>query len=98
MSCPLCQRSDIPEEMMQKHHLQTRRKDKQDTQFLCKDCHKTIHGLFTNTQLRGLQLGVNTVEGLLENEQIQKALVFIRKQTPGSFMRMREARTRRKRR
>jgi hypothetical protein len=96
-ACPLCGRSDIPDDLMQKHHLKTRRKDNKTTELICVDCHKTIHGLFTNTQLRDSRLGLDTAEGILENEKFQNALTFIRKQTAGTYVRMREARTRRKR-
>ncbi len=95
MICPLCQRDGAP---MEAHHLQTRRKDKKATEDICKECHKTVHGLFTQRELRDSRTGLDTVEGLLANEQFQKALVFIRKLTPGASMQMREAKTRRRRR
>jgi 5-methylcytosine-specific restriction enzyme A len=96
-TCPLCDRPDIPDDLMQRHHLKTYRKDKRDTELVCVDCHKTIHGLWTNTQLRDSRLNLDTVEGILSNEKFQNALTFIRKQTAGTYVRMREARTRRKR-
>lgn len=92
--CPLCQREDV---FMEDHHLQTRRKDKDDVQSICRECHKTIHGLFTQRDLRNSDLGLDTVEGLLANERFQKALTHIKKLAPGAMMRMREARTRRRR-
>jgi hypothetical protein len=97
MNCPLCERTGIPDELMQNHHLKTRRKDSKSTESLCADCHKAVHGLFTNTQLRDSRLNLDSVEGLLEDERVQKALVFIKKQTPGTYMRMRESRNRRRR-
>jgi len=83
---------------MQRHHLRTRRKDKTATKKVCVDCHKTIHGLFAQSELRDPGLGLDTVEGLLENERLQKAVAYIAKQPAGSFMRMKESRHRRRKR
>jgi hypothetical protein len=94
--CPLCTRSEIPEDLMQRHHLKTKRKDKEAIGLICRECHKQIHGLFTNTQLRDDRLDLNTLEGLLENPDFQKALVFIRKQKPGSHMKIKESRTKKR--
>lgn len=80
---------------MEKHHLQTRRESKA-TEQLCRECHKSLHGLFSNQQLRDPQLGLDTLEGLLANEPMQKAVTFIRERVkPGEFMRMRESKHRR---
>jgi hypothetical protein len=80
---------------MQRHHLWTRRKSKTSTERICRECHKTVHGLFSHKQLRDSQSGLNSLEGLLENEQFQKALAFIRRVPPGEYMRMKQARGRR---
>lgn len=96
-SCPLCER-EVSKGYLERHHLRTRRTDKDDTEFICRDCHKTIHGLFSNTLLRDPRSNLDSLEGLLANEQFRSALAFIRKTPPGSYMRMRESRQRRKRR
>lgn len=83
---------------MERHHLQTRRKDKDDVEQICRACHRTIHGLFTQRELRDVRLGLDSVEGLLTNQQFVKALGYIKKTFPGTQIRMREARTRRRRR
>ncbi len=93
--CTLCEREGVA---FERHHLQTRRKDRHDTQEICAECHKAIHGLFTQRELRDSRLGLDTIEGLLGNERFQKALTFIKKVPPGSAMRMRQAKTRRRRR
>jgi len=90
LECPLCDRA-CPDNWLEDHHLKTRRKDKHDTKLMCKDCHKTIHGLFSNRALRDKRTGLDTIEGLLENPRFQAALVFIKKLTPGTFMKMRRA-------
>lgn len=95
MHCPLCCREDVK---LESHHLQTRRNDKVNTEKICVECHKTIHGLFTHQQLRDSRLGLDFVEGLLENEIFAKALTFIKKIAPGTYMPMKQAKTRRKNR
>jgi len=82
---------------MTEHHLKTRRVDKDDTAMLCRECHKTVHGLFDNKELRDSSRGLDTVEGLLADPLIRKALSHIRKLPPGQFMRMYRAGRRKKR-
>ena len=93
-SCPLCERDGAK---MERHHLQTKRKDKADVEEICRECHKTIHGLFSQRELRDGRLGLDSVDGLLANERMQKAITFIKKLAPGSTMPMRQATTRRRR-
>lgn len=81
---------------MEDHHLRTRREGEEVAQ-ICRECHKTIHGLFKHRELRDERTGLATVEGLRENDRFAKALTFIRKVSPGEFMRMRESRARRRR-
>jgi len=76
---------------MEKHHLKTKRVDKKNTELVCRECHKTIHSLFSNTELRNPMLGLDTSEGLLANERMQKAIKFIKKLPPGEFMRTKES-------
>lgn len=95
MQCPLCLREGVK---FESHHLQTRRKDKADTKDICVECHKTIHGLFSNTQLRDDNSGLGTVEGLIENEEFAKALKFIKKVPPGAHMSMKSSKSKRRKR
>ena len=85
--CPLCER-DCPRGMMQKHHLQTRKVDRFDTELICADCHGHIHAFFGN---RHIAAELATIEALQAHEGFAKALSFIRKQAPGSRVRVREA-------
>lgn len=93
--CPLCEREDV---MLESHHLETRRKDRDAIKEICVECHKTIHGLFTNTELRNSACNVDSIDGLLANERFNKALSFIKRVTPGTSVTMRQARSRRNRR
>jgi flagellar biosynthesis regulator FlbT len=87
--CPLCKR-ECPPWLMEKHHLKTRRKS-EETKEICRECHKTIHGLFSNRMLRDEELGLDTVDGLLQNKRFYKAVRFIRKLEPGETMQMNDS-------
>jgi len=80
MLCPLCTR-DLPS--LEAHHLKTRRKDRGDVERVCRDCHAQIHALFSNTELRDPRLELDTIEGLLGNERMTKAIAFVRRQPVG---------------
>jgi flagellar biosynthesis regulator FlbT len=80
-----------PDRLMQRHHLETRR-ESDETEEICRECHKTIHGLFSNTMLRNPKLNLNSIEGLMSNERFYKAVKFIRKLEPGDTMQMRDSR------
>lgn len=95
MVCPLCER-DVPS--LEDHHLKTRRKDKSDTKGLCQACHRQIHALFTNTELRDERLGLDTVEGLLADERMMRAVRYIRKQPPEAKVTTRQSKRTRGRR
>jgi flagellar biosynthesis regulator FlbT len=79
--------------MMQRHHLQTRKRDRHDTELICSDCHKHIHAFFENRQVAK---ELNTIDALLANEEFGRALSFIRKQAPGSRTRVKTTRRRRR--
>lgn len=93
--CPLCKRRGAP---MEKHHLKTKRKDRNGIESICRECHKTIHSLYSNTEIRDPKRGLDSVEGLLLAEEFSKALRFIKKITPGAFMRSRSANSKGRRR
>ena len=92
MQCPLCKREGVH---LEAHHLKTRRVDRFDTVDICVECHKTIHGLFTNPDLRDPTNNLDTLAGLRDNPRFRKALRHIKKLTPGSFMKMKRARSHR---
>jgi predicted HNH restriction endonuclease len=68
------------------HHLvprQNTKRKKQDpgqTVDICSACHRQIHALFDNKQLAK---ELNTLEKLSNQPQMQKFLVWVRKQDPG---------------
>ncbi len=87
--CPLCKR-ECPSWLMEKHHLKTRRKSEK-TKEICRECHKTIHGLFSNRMLRDNELSLDSVESLLQNSRFYKAVRFIRKLDPGETIKMNDS-------
>jgi hypothetical protein len=68
------------------HHLvprQNTKRKKQDpgpTANICSACHRQIHVLFDN---KLLALELNTLDKLKNEPQMQKFLVWVRKQDPG---------------
>jgi len=95
--CPACER-DCPDAYMSKHHLRTKKVDKQATEFMCRDCHHYVHALFTNKQLADPDLGLDTVEGLMARPEYAKAVEFIRKLPPGRRVAIRQSKQRKNRR
>lgn len=83
---------------MESHHLQTRRKDKSDTEELCQMCHRQVHALFTNTELRDERRQLDSVEGLLADERMRKAVAFVKKQPPGTRISTKQSNSAKRRR
>ena len=94
--CPICER-DCPDHTMSDHHLRTRRADKDLTELLCRDCHKFVHALFKNKELADPENSLDSVEGLLANEDYAKAVAFIRKIPVGRKVAIHTAKRKRKR-
>jgi len=83
---------------MTDHHLKSRKVDPHLKEPLCKECHKVIHGLFPIKAIRDSRNGLDSVDGLLAQPEVQKALVFVRKLPAGCSMRMRKSGERRRQR
>ena len=82
MNCPLCNRS-LPDNIATKHHLVPKLKGGLNghTEMMHKICHSKIHSVFTEGELAK---EYNTVDKLLDNEEIAKFVGWVRKQ-PDSF-------------
>lgn len=61
---------------------------KLDTAWLCPDCHKQIHALYTNKELA---LRLNTLDSLEADEKISKYLKYIRKQPSTKSVRVKKS-------
>ena len=89
--CVLCNRENI---VLTKHHLLPKEEGgkEEHISYICEDCHKHIHALYTN---RELAVRLNTIEALQADEQISKYLKFIRKQPASKKVRSCKSKERR---
>lgn len=62
---------------LDKHHLIPRSKKGKAAELCHKVCHRKIHSIFTDNQLRDYY---HTWDRLRENEEIQKFIAWVRKQ------------------
>ena len=74
MNCPLCGRE--LDGTADKHHLVPKSKKGKETVRLHKICHRKIHSLFDE---KVLAKHYNTIEKLLESEDIQRFIKWIKK-------------------
>lgn len=91
--CELCRREGVNQ--VTEHHLIPRDEGgaKLATAWLCPDCHKQIHALYTNKELA---VRLNTLESLELDENISKYLKYIRKQPPTKSVRVKKSKNVRK--
>ena len=77
--CELCKREGILK--ITEHHLVPKEKGGKnlDTVWLCEDCHKHLHAIYTNKELA---IRFNTLEKLQQDERILKYLNYIKKKCP----------------
>jgi hypothetical protein len=79
-TCALCRRR-VPDErlgdpqVVQEHHLRPERRAESPTVMLCRPCHKQVHALFTNEELRE---DYDTAEALRGATRLQDYLSWIR--------------------
>ncbi|MFK7808532.1 MAG: HNH endonuclease [Saprospiraceae bacterium] len=85
MNCPICKRS-LETKNISKHHLIPKSKGGKhgDTVMLHNICHQKIHSLFTEKELAK---ELNTIEKLLEKEELQKFIKWVRKKEPSFYQR-----------
>ena len=89
--CPLCGR-ELGTVRISEHHMIPKSKKGKDTVTLHDICHSTIHRFFTEIELERYY---NTFERLLENEDIQSFVKWVRKKPPEFYNKTDET-TRRK--
>lgn len=91
--CELCRREGVNK--LTEHHLIPREQGGRNkaTVWLCEDCHKQIHALYTN---RELAFRLNTLERLENDEKIRKYLRYIRKHPPTKKVSIKKSRESRK--
>lgn len=79
-NCPLCER-DVEYSYTSKHHIIPKSQKGKETVRICRDCHRQIHAVFTNKQLKR---DYCTIEALRESEQMGKYINWISKRKVGS--------------
>lgn len=88
--CPLCRR--ILGESWDKHHLIPRTHKGKETIDIHKICHNKIHSVFTEKELAKYY---HTIERLLENEEIQKFVKWVKNKDPNFYLKTKDTNTRR---
>lgn len=85
--CELCNREVVK---LTKHHLLPREEGgkEEHISYLCEDCHRQIHALYTNKELA---IRLDTIEKLKSDEKISKYLKFIVKQPPTRATRIKKS-------
>ena len=77
--CPLCGRSLIPGPSVNKHHLIPKTFGGSEAAWIHVICHSKIHSVFTERELLN---EFHTFERLLEHEEIEKFVRWVRKKHP----------------
>jgi hypothetical protein len=67
------------------HHLVPKCRGGKEKLPICCDCHRTIHAFFSNKQL---EKEYNTVDSLLADERMKRAIAWLSKQDPSKRNRM----------
>jgi 5-methylcytosine-specific restriction protein A len=78
--CALCRRvisdNQISDpQVMQEHHLQPEHRAESPTVMLCRPCHKQIHAVYTNEELRA---DYDTIDALRDADRLQGYIEWIR--------------------
>jgi hypothetical protein len=78
LNCPLCQRIFDPD-TIQDHHLIPRTFKGKETIRLHKICHQKLHTTFSE---REMEKYYNTIDHILEHDEIVKFVKWVKKQPP----------------
>lgn len=86
--CELCDREPIK---VTRHHLTPLSEGGRGGPFadLCASCHRQLHALFTNEELRAL----NSIDRLRDHPAVQKYLGWVRRQPPQTGVRVHRRRS-----
>jgi len=76
-SCPICGMPMVLGPSVDNHHLVPKLKGGKDTELMHVVCHRKLHSLWSENELRDTY---NNVETILLDERIKKFIGFVRKQ------------------
>ncbi len=84
-TCPICSRT-LGKQNISKHHLIPKSRGGKDSELIeiHNICHQKIHSVFTLKELRD---EYNTVEKLVEHEEITKFIKWVSKKAPEFYQR-----------
>ncbi|WP_218048910.1 HNH endonuclease, partial [Curvivirga aplysinae] len=85
--CPICGRMMILGPSTDRHHWIPKSQNGEDWNYLHRVCHKKIHSLYTE---KFLAKEMNSPEKLLQDEDIQKFVKWVRKQPIESIGRIKK--------
>lgn len=74
--CAICER----EVETTRHHLTPKNRNESEVAQICEPCHRQLHAVFTNHELRQQY---NSVEALKASDEMQKFAAWIRKSDRG---------------
>lgn len=77
--CPICNRPMLMGSSVDEHHLIPKTFKGKETVLMHKICHNKLHTVFSE---REMQHYYHTIERLLENEEIQKFIIWVSKKHP----------------
>lgn len=80
--CPICDRDMWKGPSIDRHHLVPKCRGGTDTEFMHKICHRKIHSIWTEKEL---EKTYNNVEIILQNEEIQKFIIWVKKKEPDFY-------------
>lgn len=93
-TCELCRREGILK--ITEHHLTPKQVGgaNMPVAWLCEDCHKQIHALYSNKELA---MRLNTVHLLEKDDRVSRYLKYIKKQLPTKTTQIKKSRYLRRR-
>lgn len=93
--CPLCSRKMIKGASLDEHHLIPKSFKGKKKVLMHKICHRKIHSVFSERELLKYY---NTIERILENEEVQKFVKWVKNKDPEFYDNHKDTKQRKKRR
>ena len=94
-NCPLCDREMIPGKSIDEHHLIPKTFKGTETVVLHRICHRKLHTVFSEREMLNYY---HTIERLIEHEEIQKFIKWVKNKGPEFYVKNKDTRTRRSKR
>lgn len=89
--CPIC-RHEWQRRELTRHHLVPKCRKGKITVLLCRNCHRQVHALFSE---KVLERRYGTLDLLLEAEELQPWITWVRRRKPAGRVAVRTSRRRR---